>query len=37
LIEDPARIGAKPITRIFLPEAVLREEATSKLEENANG
>jgi hypothetical protein len=37
LIEEPARIGAKLTTRIFLPEAVLREEAASKLEENANG
>jgi hypothetical protein len=37
LIEEPARIGAKLITRIFLPEAVLREEAAVNLDENANG
>jgi len=36
LTEDPALRDERIITRIFLPEAVSREEAASSLDEKGN-
>jgi hypothetical protein len=37
LSEDPAKIGEKITTRIFLPEAVSKEEAAVRLDEKGTG